>query len=115
MALPPVLLALVQTIKTAGLPDGQINIDEPDARRAVQPLGEKYISSVFQKDMFMIRPSRLECEGRTRRHERGARDAMDASAPHDERRTRGRLKRVVPIPRRWDQVSRDDDPRGDGG
>jgi hypothetical protein len=115
MAPPPVLAMLVQNIKTAGFPDGQINFDEPEASRAVQPLCEKYISSVFRKIMSFLAASRLDCEGRTRRHERGARDAMDASAPRDERRTRGRLKRVVPIPRRWDQVSRDDDPRGDGG
>ena len=36
--------------------------------------------------MVVLRASRAHQEGRTRRHDRGARDAMDALAPPDERR-----------------------------
>ena len=43
-------------------------------------------------------------KGRTRRHERRVRDAMDASACPDEAHRRGRRNRVVLTPRRWRQV-----------
>jgi len=39
---------------------------------------------------------------------------MDAAASHDEWGRSGRQSRVVPIPRRWDQVLRDVS-QGDGG
>jgi len=42
------------------------------------------------------------------RHECWVRGAMDALVCGDEARWRGRQKRVVPISRRWDQVSRGD-------
>src|SRR6185312_16932610 len=58
----------------------------------------KIVNHVF------IAPSRTHEEGRTRRHERGARDAMDAIGSPDERHERGRSSRVVLISRRWDQV-----------
>jgi hypothetical protein len=45
-------------------------------------------------------------EGRTRRHERWVRDAVDATATQDERSYCGRRSRVVLTPRRWRQVSR---------
>ena len=44
-----------------------------------------------------------------------SRDAMDAAASPDECRCSGRQRRVVLISRRWDQVSQDDELRGDGG
>jgi len=37
-----------------------------------------------------------------------ARDAMDADVRNDEAHRRGRRNRVVPIPRRWNQVLRDE-------
>jgi len=36
---------------------------------------------------------------------------MDAIARDDEARKGGRRNRAVPIPRRWDQASRDEDAR----
>jgi hypothetical protein len=45
-------------------------------------------------------------KGRTRRHERWAREAMDAVGGVDEGRESGRRKCVVLISRRWDQVGR---------
>ncbi len=56
------------------------------------------------ENRVLIAPSRAHEEGRTRRHERGARDAMDVLASPDERRGRGRSSRMVLISRRWDQA-----------
>jgi hypothetical protein len=41
-------------------------------------------------------------------------NAMDAAFSHDERRERGRLRRVVLAPRRWGQVLRTCDVGPDG-
>jgi hypothetical protein len=50
------------------------------------------------------------------RHERWARDAVDALMPDDERRLKsGRRSRVVLTPRRWRQVRGANNSAGDGG
>ena len=54
---------------------------------------------------LLIPPSCSRQEGRTRRHERWARDAMDAMARKTSAANRGRRSRVVLAPRRWRQVS----------
>jgi len=54
----------------------------------------------------MSAPSRPD-EGRTRRHGRWVRDAVDAAVRETKRADRGRRSRVVLTPRRWRQV-RDD-------
>jgi hypothetical protein len=94
--------------------------DLPDRRRP------QILSIVRSKNISVFRkfdqcygpciPPRLK-RGDRERHERGARDAMDADALTDERRRRGRRSRVVPTPRRWRQVSRllQRPARGDGG
>jgi hypothetical protein len=46
-------------------------------------------------------PSRLDKRDVAHRHERGERDAVDATVSEDERRWRGRRSRVVLTPRRW--------------
>ena len=57
------------------------------------------------KSPIALRASRARSRGAFRdRHERWARDAMDAGASPDERRQRGRRSRVVLMPRRWHQV-----------
>jgi hypothetical protein len=58
----------------------------------------------FSESCDWIPPSRAHQEGRTRRHERGARDAMDVLVSRDERRRHGRRSRVVLTPRRWCQA-----------
>jgi hypothetical protein len=49
-------------------------------KNPVKALAQKYLSSVFQKIMYMIPLSRLDEEGRTRRHDRGA--GCDGRARH---------------------------------
>ena len=57
------------------------------------------------KSPIALRASRARSRGAFRdRHERWARDAMDAGASPDVRRQRGRRSRVVLMPRRWHQV-----------
>jgi hypothetical protein len=52
----------------------QFNVDS-----TVQSLREKYFASVFPKSVAPLSPSRLDQRGAYRdRHERGARDAVDA-------------------------------------
>src|SRR4029077_17776870 len=46
----------------------------------VQPCREKYFTSVFRNFMIVSRCPALTWRGVARRHERGARDAMDATA-----------------------------------
>ena len=48
-------------------------------------------------------PSR-PTEGRIAIVTDAGRDAVDANAPYDVRRRRGRRSRVVPTPRRWCQI-----------
>jgi hypothetical protein len=51
-------------------------------------------------------PSRSHQRGVTRRHERGARDAVDAHRRQTSAGGADEQRRVVPIPRCWDQASR---------
>jgi len=80
------------------LPDGLF------CKIAVQPSLQKYFAFAVGQIKFTTRPVPPRSEGRTRRHERWVRDAMDAVATQDERRWRGRRSRVVLAPRRWRQV-----------
>jgi hypothetical protein len=70
-------------------------------------------NSIFQKQkscVYSARPARQE--GRYGQSSPdAARDAMDAIVRKDEARKRGRRNRAVPIPRRWNQVSCDEDAR----
>jgi hypothetical protein len=84
--------------RAADLPGG------PAAQNRVQPFQQKYFASPFGRSSFIDSPSRLGHKGRTRRHGRWVRDAVDATATHDERRCGGRRSRVVLMPRRWHQV-----------
>ena len=68
------------------------------------PTGKSKIFRFFRIEISFISPTIPHPrEGRTRRHERWAREAMDAFASRDEDRS-GRQSRVAPIPRRWDQA-----------
>ncbi len=59
------------------------------------------------KSEALFRASRAHHEGRlANRHQRWARDAMDAFGASDERARGGRRSRSVLIPRRWYQVGR---------
>src|SRR5579872_3594693 len=63
------------------------------------------------KSPLEARPSRTHQEGRLAdRHERWARDAMDACGARDECAVSGRRSRVVLTPRRWRQAGGDDPP-----
>ena len=64
------------------------------------------------KSSLQARPVPCPHEGRTRRHERWVRDAMDADGAKDEGTFCGRRSRVVPTPRRWRQVLAGSNPRG---
>jgi hypothetical protein len=82
------------------LPVGQINCR---AQKPVQPPREKYFAfseAKISRNVCAVPP---RSEGRTRRHGRWVRDAMDALATQDERRHGGRRNRVVLTPRRWRQ------------
>src|SRR4029077_18970571 len=70
----------------------------------VQPFGKKYFAFPVGQIKFTTRVIPPRSEGRTRRHERWVRDAMDAAAAQDERSYCGRRSRVVLTPRRWRQV-----------
>jgi hypothetical protein len=64
----------------------------------------------------MIRAIPRSIRGALRdRHERWARDAVDADRAQDERSRRGRRSRSVLIPRRWYQVGQDASHRADDG
>src|SRR6201999_3190378 len=56
------------------------------------------------KSALCTPPSRLGLRAYRDRHERGARDAVDAAAHETKRADRGRRSRVVLTPRRWRQV-----------
>jgi len=80
----------------------------------VQPRARKY-SYLRKSEIMGLCAHPASAGGAYRdRHGRGKRDAMDALVSPDERCERGRQRRVVLIPRRWDQVLRDVS-RGDGG
>ena len=81
--------------------------------RSFKPYLQKYSSSNFPKYVFLsLHPASMRGANASSRTRGG--DAMDALGSHDERRSRGRPSRVVPIPRRWDQAC-GDEPAGDGG
>jgi hypothetical protein len=65
-----------------------------------QALGVKIFCFRFSETHDCVSPSRAHEEGRTRRHERGARDAMDVAVSRDERCRYGRRSRVVLASRR---------------
>jgi hypothetical protein len=71
---------------------------------AVQPFGKKYFAFPVGQIKITTRVIPPRLEGRTRRHERWVRDAVDAAAAQDERSYCGRQSRVVLTPRRWRQV-----------
>jgi len=62
------------------------------------PLGDPVETAIERSGPVLTR------RGVTRRHERGARDAMDVLRATDECALRGRRSRSVLIPRRWYQV-----------
>jgi hypothetical protein len=73
---------------------------------AVQSSGQKYFASRFGRSRLIDSSYPVPGnEGRTRRHERWVRDAVDASAACDERGRGGRRSRVVLMPRRWHQLA----------
>jgi hypothetical protein len=73
---------------------------------AVQISAQKYFASRFGRSRLIDSSYPVPGnEGRTRRHERWVRDAMDASAACDERGRGGRRSRVVLMPRRWHQLA----------
>jgi hypothetical protein len=74
----------------------------------------KIVLPFFRKSCFSTHVPFLPGGALRDRHECWARDAMDAAALPDEARLRGRQRRVVLIPRRWDQALRHV-PQGDGG
>jgi hypothetical protein len=74
----------------------------------------KIVLPFFRKSCFSTRVPFLPGGALRDRHECWARDAMDAAALPDEARLRGRQRRVVLIPRRWDQALRHVS-QGDGG
>jgi hypothetical protein len=74
------------------LPDGQIT---PRPQKPVQPPRKKYFAFSETQISRIVRAVPPRSEGRTRRHGRWVRDAMDVVATQDERRYCGRRRRVV--------------------
>jgi hypothetical protein len=70
-------------------------------QKPVQPPRKKYFAFSEIQISRNVRIVSPRSEGRTRRHGRWVRDAMDVVATQDERRYRGRRSRVVLAPRRW--------------
>jgi hypothetical protein len=54
------------------LPVGQINLRKPEAQRICKPLRRKILLFRFSENYVSLRLSRLDEEGRTRRHGREA-------------------------------------------
>ena len=73
------------------------------SRRAkpVQPPRKKYFAFSEAQISRNVRAVPPRLEGRTRRHGRWVRDAVDVVATQDERSSGGRRSRVVLAPRRW--------------
>jgi hypothetical protein len=86
------------------LPVGQITSLYQNQLSSSQALSRKIFLFRFSEKCDCLRIVPLPQEGRTRRHERWVRDAMDAFGSQDERCRCGRRNRVVLIPRRWDQA-----------
>src|SRR5215472_10518429 len=89
-------------------------------RNHVKPSRQKYITSVFQKYMIILPAFRLHRRGVSRSSRTlgagcGGREGAQRAMRADEGIPRGRRRRVVLVPRRWDQASRVIIPRGDGG
>src|SRR5690242_8477411 len=81
-------------------------------RRLFCPTSQARLTKIFffpkYRSYDLKKSSRAHKRARRDRHERRERDAMDAIVPQDVRQERVRSSRVVLIPRRWDQVCRDD-------
>jgi hypothetical protein len=118
---PPIWIGTVAAV-TPSVPAASVTFS---ARRAkhfaysetacdVQPLAQKYSTFRNSEYVLYVPPSRAQMRARRDRHERRARDAMDAVMPQDVRQGSVRSSRVVLIPRRWDQADRDQSI-GDGG
>jgi len=76
--------------ETTDLPDGRT------CKFSVQPFDEKYFASPFARNSFIDSSRPASIRGAYRdRHERGARDAVDAGGARTNALARGRRSRVV--------------------